>query len=119
MTENKHIEAIIRSLPEEPGVYQYFDADGKILYVGKAKSLKKRVSSYFTKEHDSSRLRLLVKKIVDIKTIKVNTEMDALLLENNLIKTFQPRYNVNLKDDKTYPWVVIKKERFPRIFYTR
>lgn len=119
MTENKHIEAIIRSLPEEPGVYQYYDADGKILYVGKAKSLKKRVSSYFSKEHDSSRLRLLVKKIADIKTIKVNTEMDALLLENNLIKTFQPRYNVNLKDDKTYPWVVIKKERFPRIFYTR
>lgn len=116
---SKHIEAIIKSLPEEPGVYQYFDEDGKILYVGKAKSLKKRVSSYFTKEHDNNRLRLLVKKIADIKTIKVSTEMDALLLENNLIKSLQPRYNVSLKDSKTYPWVVIKKERFPRIFYTR
>lgn len=114
-----HIASILKTLPDEPGVYQYFDADGKILYVGKAKNLKKRVSSYFNREHDSGRLRLLVKKIVDIKTIKVSTEMDALLLENNFIKTLQPRYNINLKDDKTYPWVCIKKERFPRIFYTR
>ncbi len=104
-----HIQAIIKSLPEEPGVYQYYDVDGKILYVGKAKNLKKRVSSYFIKEHDNQRLRLLVKKIQEIKTIIVNSEMDALLLENNLIKTLQPRYNINLKDDKTYPWVVIKK----------
>lgn len=114
-----HIEAILKTLSDEPGVYQYFDEEGKILYVGKAKNLKKRVSSYFNKEHDSGRLRLLVRKIADIKTIKVTTEMDALLLENNLIKTHQPRYNVNLKDDKTYPWVCITKERFPRVFYTR
>jgi len=114
-----HIQAIIKSLPEEPGVYQYYDAEGKILYVGKAKNLKKRVGSYFIKEHDNQRLRLLVKKIQEIKTIIVNSEMDALLLENNLIKTLQPRYNINLKDDKTYPWVVIKKEPFPRVFYTR
>jgi excinuclease ABC subunit C len=114
-----HIQAIIKSMPEEPGVYQYYDVEGKILYVGKAKNLKKRVSSYFMKEHDNQRLRLLVKKIHEIKTIIVNSEMDALLLENNLIKTLQPRYNINLKDDKTYPWVVIKKEPFPRVFYTR
>ena len=114
-----HIQAIIKSMPEDPGVYQYYDVEGKILYVGKAKNLKKRVSSYFMKEHDNQRLRLLVKKIHEIKTIIVNSEMDALLLENNLIKTLQPRYNINLKDDKTYPWVVIKKEPFPRVFYTR
>ena len=114
-----HIQAIIKSLPEDPGVYQYYDSEGKMLYVGKAKNLKKRVSSYFTKEHDNQRLRLLVKKINEIKTIIVNSEMDALLLENNLIKKLQPRYNINLKDDKTYPWVVIKKEPFPRVFYTR
>lgn len=89
------------------------------MYVGKAKNLKKRVSSYFTKEHDNARLRLLVKKINDIKTVKVNTELDALLLENNLIKNLKPRYNVNLRDDKTYPWIIIKNERFSRIFYTR
>jgi excinuclease ABC subunit C len=114
-----HIQAIIKSLPEDPGVYQYYDSEGKILYVGKAKNLKKRVNSYFTKEHDNQRLRLLVKKIHEIKTIIVNSEIDALLLENNLIKTLQPRYNINLKDDKTYPWVVIKNEPFPRVFYTR
>ena len=113
------IDAILKTLPEKPGVYQYFDEDDKILYVGKAKNLKKRVSSYFHKEHDNSRLRILVKKISHIKTIVVNTEYDALLLENNLIKEYQPRYNVSLKDDKTYPWVCIKKERFPRVFYTR
>lgn len=106
-------------MPETPGVYQYFDKENTLLYVGKAKNLKKRVSSYFTKEHDNARLRLLVKKINDIKTVKVNTELDALLLENNLIKNLKPRYNVNLRDDKTYPWIIIKNERFPRIFYTR
>jgi excinuclease ABC subunit C len=113
------IDAVLKTLPEKPGVYQYFDADEKILYVGKAKNLKKRVSSYFHKQHDNSRLRILVKKIDSIKTIVVATEYDALLLENNLIKQYQPRYNVSLKDDKTYPWVCIKNENFPRIFYTR
>lgn len=116
---SEHIQSIIKSLPETPGVYQYYDKENTLLYVGKAKNLKKRVSSYFTKEHDNARLRLLVKKINDIKTVKVNTELDALLLENNLIKNLKPRYNVNLRDDKTYPWIIIKNERFPRIFYTR
>lgn len=114
-----HILTTLKVLPETPGVYQYFDKDNTLLYVGKAKNLKKRVSSYFTKEHGNNRLTLMVKKIVDIKTIKVETELDALLLENNLIKNLKPRYNVNLRDDKTYPWIIIKNERFPRIFYTR
>jgi len=109
----------INTLPQLPGVYQYYDVDGKLLYVGKAINLKKRVSSYFTKQHDNARTRLLVKKIVDIRHIVVATETDALLLENNLIKKYQPRYNVMLKDDKTYPWICIKKERFPRVFSTR
>lgn len=109
----------IKTLPSKPGVYQYFDKEDKILYVGKAKNLKKRVSSYFTKTHDNGKTRVLVKKIVSIKHIVVSTETDALLLENNLIKKYQPRYNVMLKDDKTYPWICIKKERFPRIFLTR
>jgi len=113
------LESLLKTLPEDPGVYQYFDADKQLLYVGKAKNLKKRVTSYFTKVHDNARLRLMVNKIADIKTIKVNTESDALLLENNLIKNLKPRYNINLRDDKTYPWIVIKKERFPRIFPTR
>lgn len=116
---SEHIQTLIKTLPETPGVYQYYDKDNVLLYVGKAKNLKKRVSSYFTKEHDNARLRLLVKKINEIKTVKVNTELDALLLENNLIKSLKPRYNVNLRDDKTYPWIVIKNERFPRLFYTR
>jgi excinuclease ABC subunit C len=116
---SEHISSIVRSLPETPGIYQYYDEEAQLLYVGKAKNLKKRVSSYFTKEHDNSRLRLLVKKIADIKTVKVNTELDALLLENNLIKNLKPKYNVALRDDKTYPWIIIKNERFPRIFYTR
>lgn len=114
-----HIQTILKTLPDNPGVYQYYDSEGKILYVGKAKSLKKRVLSYFAKEHDNNRTRLLVRKIADIRTIIVDTEVDALLLENNLIKKYQPRYNVMLKDDKTYPWICIKKERFPRIFPTR
>lgn len=119
MNSTEHINAILKSLPDTPGVYQYFDAEQQLLYVGKAKNLKKRVTSYFTKEHDNNRLRILVRKIVDIKTIKVNSELDALLLENNLIKNLKPKYNVNLRDDKTYPWIVLKKEAFPRLFYTR
>ncbi len=113
------VKEILTVIPNNPGVYQYFDAEGALLYVGKAKNLKKRVSSYFTKTHDSARLNMLVRRIFDIKYIIVNTEYDALLLENNLIKTHQPRYNINLKDDKTYPWLCIKNERFPRIFSTR
>ncbi len=113
------LNTLIKTLPEGPGVYQYFDAEQQLLYVGKAKNLKKRVTSYFTKEYDNGRLRLMVSKIADIKTIKVNSESDALILENNLIKNLKPRYNINLRDDKTYPWIVIKKERFPRIFPTR
>lgn len=109
----------LATLPDSPGVYQYYDKDGKLLYVGKAKNLKKRVSSYFTKNFDNNRTRLLVKKIATIKHIVVKTETDALLLENNLIKNYQPRYNVLLKDDKSYPWICIKNERFPRVFPTR
>lgn len=113
------IEIQIKTLPSGPGVYQYFDKNGKILYVGKAKNLKKRVSSYFTKNHDSYRISVLVKKIVEIRHIVVASETDALLLENNLIKKHQPRFNIMLRDDKTYPWLCIKNERFPRVFLTR
>lgn len=113
------LELQIQTLPDNPGVYQYFDKDDKILYVGKAKNLKKRVQSYFTKNHDNYKTSVLVKKIVSIKHIVVPTETDALLLENNLIKKLQPRYNVLLKDDKTYPWICIKREPFSRIFPTR
>ncbi|MCX7551112.1 excinuclease ABC subunit UvrC [Xanthomarina sp. F2636L] len=113
------LEIQLQTLPNEPGVYQYFDANGTILYVGKAKNLKKRVSSYFTKQHDYGKTKVLVKKIDSIKHIVVNTETDALLLENNLIKKYKPRYNVLLKDDKSYPWICIKNERFPRVFSTR
>jgi len=109
----------LKTLPASPGVYQYFDAKGTIIYVGKAKNLKKRVNSYFTKNHDNHRTRILVRNIVRIEHIVVSSEMDALLLENNLIKKYQPRYNVLLKDDKSYPWICIKKERFPRLFATR
>lgn len=116
-TEN--IRQKLLTLPSKPGVYQYFDEDGVIIYVGKARNLKKRVSSYFQKEHDSAKLRLLVRKITNIETIVVNSEFDALLLENNLIKQYQPRYNVLLKDDKTYPWICVTTEPFPRIFSTR
>ncbi len=115
----EHIQNQLKTLPDTPGVYQYFDAEGLLLYVGKAKNLKKRVTSYFSKEHDNGRLRLLVSKIHTIKTTKVNTELDALLLENNLIKSLKPKYNINLRDDKTYPWIIIKKEPFPRLFHTR
>ncbi len=109
----------IQSLPDNPGVYQYYDKEDKILYVGKAKNLKKRVASYFNKIHDTGKTNVLVKKIVTIKHIVVPTENDALLLENNLIKKHQPRYNVLMRDDKTYPWICIKKEPFSRIFSTR
>ena len=117
--ETPSLDIQLKTLPDRPGVYQYFDARENIIYVGKAKNLKKRVNSYFTKQHDNNRTRLLVKKIVRIEHIVVNSEMDVLLLENNLIKKYQPRYNVLLKDDKSYPWICIKKERFPRIFATR
>ncbi|NQV77840.1 MAG: excinuclease ABC subunit UvrC [Lutibacter sp.] len=113
------LEIQIKTLPNQPGVYQYYDKNGIILYVGKAKNLKKRVASYFNKNHEYGKTKMLVKKIANIKHIVVDTETDALLLENNLIKKYQPRYNVLLKDDKTYPWICIKKERFPRIFLTR
>ena len=106
----------LQTLPDSPGVYQYYDKNGRILYVGKAKNLKKRVTSYFNKSHDSHRIGVMVKKIHDIKHIVVSSETDALLLENNLIKKHQPRFNVMLKDDKTYPWICIKNERFPRVF---
>ena len=112
------LELQVKVLPNAPGVYQYFDKEERILYIGKAKDLKKRVSSY-NKTHDSARLQILVKKIVTIKHIVVNTESDALLLENTLIKKHQPRYNILLKDDKSYPWICIKKERFPRVIITR
>ena len=120
MTEKKeHIKNILALLPDTPGVYQYFDKEGKIIYVGKAKNLKRRVSSYFNKTHDSIKTNVLVKNICDIKYIVVKSEEDALHLENSLIKEYKPRYNVLLKDDKTYPWITIKNEHFPRIFLTR
>lgn len=117
--EKASVQLQISVLPESPGVYQYYDKEGKLLYVGKAKNLRKRVASYFTKDHDNARTRLLVRKIKEVRHIVVATETDALLLENNLIKKYQPRYNVMLKDDKSYPWLCIKKERFPRVFSTR
>lgn len=119
MAKNSHIEKIVSTLPHSPGVYQYFNADGEIIYVGKAKDLKKRVSSYFNKTDKSVKVQALVKHIADLKYIVVDTENDALLLENNLIKQYQPRYNILLKDGKTYPWICITKEDFPRIFKTR
>lgn len=113
------LEVQIKSLPNTPGVYQYYDRADKLLYIGKAKNLKKRVASYFNKNHENGKTRVLVEKIASIKHIVVETETDALLLENNLIKKYQPKYNVLLKDDKTYPWICIKKEPFPRVFLTR
>ena len=109
----------LSALPTGPGVYQFYDSNESILYVGKAKNLKKRVSSYFNKNHEYGKTRVLVKKIKAIKHIVVPTESDALLLENNLIKELRPRYNVLLKDDKSYPWLCLKNERFPRFFPTR
>ena len=109
----------ISILPEQPGVYLFYEKNGKVIYVGKAKNLKKRVASYFTKSHNTAKLKILVSKITNIKYIVVDNETDALLLENNLIKKYQPRYNVLLKDDKTYPFIIIKNEPFPRVFLTR
>lgn len=119
MGKSEHIENTLARLPHQPGVYQYFDEEKRILYVGKAKDLKKRVSSYFTKQHQYGKTRLLVSKIHDIEWLVAPSEADALLLENSLIKEHKPLYNIQLKDDKTYPFIVIKKERFPRIFATR
>ncbi|NDV41877.1 excinuclease ABC subunit UvrC [Flagellimonas sediminis] len=119
MSNPTTIAVQLSALPDNPGVYQFYDKEGKILYVGKAKNLKKRVSSYFNKTQEYGKTRVLVKKIQTINHIVVPTESDALLLENNLIKKLQPRYNVMLKDDKSYPWICIKKERFPRVFPTR
>ena len=115
----EHLRSVISIMPETPGVYQYFDKDGEIIYIGKAKNLKRRVSSYFNKVHDSARTNRLVMNIRDVKYIVVNTEEEALHLENNMIKAHQPRYNVLLKDDKTYPYICIKNEAFPRVFMTR
>ena len=118
-TDKNNMKLKLVTLPESPGVYQFFDLSGKIIYVGKAKNIKKRVSSYFNKTLDNNKTRILVRQIFEIKYIVVETELDALLLENNLIKTYQPKYNIQLKDDKTFPWIVVKKEAFPRIFSTR
>lgn len=119
MSASEHIKNILSSLPQQPGVYQYFDSDGVVIYVGKAKDLKRRVSSYFQKEHEWVKTRQLVKNIADIKYVVVNSEQDAFLLENNLIKQYQPRYNILLKDGKSYPSICITKEAYPRIFKTR
>lgn len=114
-----YLKNLISVLPGRPGIYQFFDNTGKIIYIGKAKNLKKRVSSYFSKQHDSRKTALLVRSIADIKHMVVETEQDALLLENNLIKKYQPRYNIRLKDDKSYPRICIKNEPFPRVFKSR
>ena len=119
MPYTDHIKQIVAALPQTPGVYQYFNEEGKIIYVGKAKNLKRRVSSYFTKTGQSPKVTALVKHIHDLKYMVVENETDALLLENNLIKQYQPHYNILLKDGKTYPWLCITKEDFPRIFKTR
>lgn len=120
MEASTHIQRILQRLPDRPGVYQHYDAEGNLLYIGKAKSLKKRVASYFNKKtYENGKTRLLVQKIADVRFIVVETEVDALLLENSLIKEHQPRYNIELKDDKTYPSIVIRKERFPRVHATR
>lgn len=115
-----HIETIVRNLPQKPGVYQYFDDKNRIIYIGKAKNLKKRVSSYFSKINSiSGKVQMLIRKIADIRYIVVDTEQDAFLLENNLIKKYRPHYNVALKDDKTFPWICIRNEPFPRVYSTR
>ncbi len=114
-----YLKGIVQNLPEGPGIYQYLNSEGTIIYVGKAKNLKRRVSSYFNREHEPGKTRVLVSKIADIRYIIVNSEEDALLLENNLIKKYKPRYNVLLKDDKTYPSICVQNEYFPRVFKTR
>lgn len=116
---DEHLREEVDKLPNSPGVYQYFDDSGVIIYIGKAKNLKNRVLSYLNKSNQSNKTRILVNKIADLRYIVVNSEQDALLLENNLIKKYKPRYNILLKDDKTYPWICIKKEPFPRVFITR
>ena len=118
MNTSDKIASILKTIPNDPGVYQYFDEKGEIIYVGKAKNLKRRVSSYFNKQQ-SGKVKVLVSRIADIKFIVVDNEMEALLLENNMIKQYKPRYNIMLKDDKTYPWICVKNERFPRVFLTR
>lgn len=119
-SQKEKFKFILTALPDSPGVYQFFNSQNEIIYVGKAKNLKKRVSSYFNKDHyENNKVKVLVSKIDHIEYIVVQSESDALLLENNLIKKYHPRYNVMLKDDKTYPWICIKNERFPRVFYTR
>ena len=119
LKSNAHLRGIVSNLPDSPGIYQYIDAEGEVIYVGKAKNLKRRVSSYFNREHEPGKTRVLVSKIADIRYIVVGTEEDALLLENNLIKKYHPRYNVLLKDDKTYPSICVKAEPFPRVIKTR
>lgn len=119
LNTSEYLKGIVLNLPDSPGVYQYLDTGGTIIYVGKAKNLKRRVSSYFNKEHEAGKTRVLVSKIADIRYIVVNSEEDALLLENNLIKKYRPRYNVLLKDDKTYPSICVQNEYFPRVFKTR
>lgn len=119
ITTNEYLKGIVLNLPDSPGIYQYLNAEGTIIYVGKAKNLKRRVSSYFNRDHPNGKTRLLVSKIADIRYIVVKTEEDALLLENNLIKKYKPRYNVMLKDDKTYPSICVSNEYFPRVFKTR
>ncbi|HLW08562.1 MAG TPA: excinuclease ABC subunit UvrC [Marinilabiliaceae bacterium] len=114
-----HLQVLVSVLPPSPGVYQYFDEAGKIIYIGKAKNLKRRVASYFNREPENGKTRVLIRRIRDIKHIVVESEEDALLLENNLIKKYQPRYNVLLKDDKSFPWIVIKNEPYPRVLQTR
>ena len=119
LSTNEYLRGIVLNLPSSPGIYQYLNKEGVIIYVGKAKNLKRRVYSYFSKEHQSAKTRVLVSKIADIRYIVVNTEEDALLLENNLIKKYKPRYNVLLKDDKSYPSICVSNEYFPRVFKTR
>ena len=119
LNANEYLRGIVLNLPEKPGIYQYLNSEGTIIYVGKAKNLKKRVYSYFNKNHEPGKTRVLVSKIVDIRYIVVNSEEDALLLENNLIKKYKPRYNVLLKDDKTYPSICVQNEYFPRVYKTR
>ena len=116
---NDKVKSILKTIPTDPGVYRYYDEKGEIIYVGKAKNLKRRVSSYFNKQQQSGKVKVLVSRIADIKFTVVNNEMEALLLENNFIKQYKPRYNILLKDDKTYPWICVKNERFPRVFLTR
>ena len=116
---SKSTKDLLLTLPEKPGVYRYYDKEERLLYVGKAKNLKRRVNSYFTKTHDSFRLRLLVKQIADIQYTVVKDEKAALLLERNLIRNEKPKYNIQFRDDKSYPSIAIKNEEYPRVYFTR